>query len=152
MSGDHYLLRSSFRSRHAGAKSSAGIEEQESRSVIVSALSSRISRLKPFMRASFFISRPVRAQGTVRARLVPAAPVWIVQSLPKVFRTSFFSFLSLRIVLLFLVLPEGSFDSSFDDKIADGGVDRDASGEEEDGEKIIHAAYLLCLLRLLRER
>lgn len=64
----------------------------------------------------------------------------------------FFSFLSLRIVLLFLVLPEGSFDSSFDDKIADGGVDRDASGEEEDGEKIIHAAYLLCLLRLLRAR
>ena len=53
VSGDHYLLRSSFRSRHAGAKSSAGIEEQESRSVIVSALSSRISRLKPFMRASF---------------------------------------------------------------------------------------------------
>ena len=45
VSGDHYLLRSSFRSRHAGAKSSAGIEEQESRSVIVSALSSRISRL-----------------------------------------------------------------------------------------------------------
>lgn len=67
----------------------------------------------------------------------------------------FFSFLRLRIVLLFLrflVLPESSFDSSFDDKIADGGVDRDASGEEEDGEKIIHAAYLLCLLRLLRER
>lgn len=61
-------------------------------------------------------------------------------------------FFSLRIVLLFLVLPEGSFDSSFDDKIADGGVDRDASGEEEDGEKIIHAAYLPCLLRLLRER
>ena len=64
----------------------------------------------------------------------------------------FFSFLSLRIGLLFLVLPEGSFDSSFDDTIADGGVDRDASGEEEDGEKIIHAAYLPCLLRLLRER
>ena len=63
--------------------------------------------------------------------------------------------MSLRIALLFLrflVLPEGSFDSSFDDKIADGGVDRDASGEEEDGEKITHAAYLLCLLRLLRER
>lgn len=63
--------------------------------------------------------------------------------------------MSLKIVLLFLrflVLPEGSFDSSFDDKIADGGVDRDVSGEEEDGEKIIHAAYLLCLLRLLRER
>ena len=63
----------------------------------------------------------------------------------------FFGFLSLRIVLLFLrflVLPEGSFD----DEIADGGVDRDASGEEEDGEKIIHATYLLCLLRLLRAR
>lgn len=67
----------------------------------------------------------------------------------------FFGFLRLRIVLLFLrflVLPEGSFDGSFDDEIADGGVDRDASGEEEDGEKITHAAYLLCLLRLLRER
>lgn len=60
----------------------------------------------------------------------------------------FFGFLCLRIVLLFLrflVLPEGSFDGSFDDEIADGGVDRHTGGEEEKGDEIIHSGALLCL-------
>ena len=59
------------------------MEEQERTRVTSAPFSLRTSSPRPRFRALSVSSLPVREQGRVRARLVPAAPVWIWQSWPK---------------------------------------------------------------------
>ena len=65
-----------------------GMEEQERTRVMSLEVSFRISRRIPSARAASFSVLPLTVQGIVRARLVPAAPVLIWQSVPKTSRTA----------------------------------------------------------------